>query len=96
MRARTARIAILVAIVALGGGVYASDGRGAQGVTVYLNKVVTAPQGDVSLGALVRQSGPVSAAAQEALAGSVTVLGSGVQVIPGSGVPGLDRACLRS
>jgi len=49
---------------------------------VYVNRTVTAPQGDVSLGMLVRPSGPVSSATQEALGRSVTVLGSGVQIIP--------------
>jgi Chaperone for flagella basal body P-ring formation len=83
MRARSVRTAILIACLILGRGAYASDARvGAQGVTVYVNKVVTAPQGDVSLGSLVRPSGPLSAVAQEALARSVTVLRSGVQLIP--------------
>jgi hypothetical protein len=57
---------------------------GVKGITVYVSRVVAAPQGDVSLGTLVRPSGPLSPAQREALSRSVTVLGNAVQYVPAS------------
>jgi hypothetical protein len=57
---------------------------GAQGTTVYVNKVVTAERGDVELGTVIRTSGTLTPQAQEALSRSVTVLGEAVQYLPAS------------
>jgi hypothetical protein len=47
---------------------------GAGGTTLYVNRVVVAPAGDVRLGDLLTLSGDIPAAAREALARSVAVL----------------------
>jgi hypothetical protein len=79
------RCAILLTGILLAAGLHAQGALvGAKGTTVYVNRVVAAPQGNVSLGALVRSSGPLSPAGQEALSRSVTVLGDGVQFVPAS------------
>jgi hypothetical protein len=54
----------------------------AEGATLYVNRLLTAGPGDVSLGALVRASGDIPAEAREALARSVAVLGDKVMYIP--------------
>jgi len=59
-------------------------GSGFQGTTLYVSRVVVAPQGNVSLAAIVHCAGALSGAAQEALARSATVLGTAVQYLPAS------------
>ncbi len=74
---------ILLAAVLLTAGLHAQGARGGgTDATLYVNRVVAAPQGAVSLGTLVRASGPLSGAEQEALSRSVTVLGDTVQFVP--------------
>ena len=84
MRAGTVSAAILTLIVFASGAHAQAAPAGAKGITVYVNRVVAAPQGDVSLGTLVRASGPLLSGEQEALARSVTMLGNAVQFIPAS------------
>jgi hypothetical protein len=85
MRAGTVRIAILLTGIFLAAIAHAQGApAAAKSITVYVDRVVAAPQGDVSLGTLVRTSGPLSPVEQEALARSVTVLGNAVQFIPAS------------
>jgi hypothetical protein len=55
---------------------------GAQGVTLYVNRVVLSPAGNLSLGDLVHASGPIPAAAQELLARSITVVSDKVLYVP--------------
>jgi hypothetical protein len=81
----TARIALVVTGILLAAFSYAQEAPvGTRGITVYVNRVVAAPQGEVSLGALVRSSGQLSPSEQEALLRGVTVLGSSVQFLPAS------------
>jgi hypothetical protein len=54
----------------------------AQGTTLYVNRLVTADPGDISLGDLVRAAGDIPAAAREALARSIAVAGDKVLLIP--------------
>ncbi len=54
----------------------------AQGTTLYVNRLVTADPGDVSLGDLVRAAGDIPAAARETLARSIAVAGDKVLLIP--------------
>jgi hypothetical protein len=53
-------------------------------VTLYVNRVVVAGQGDIALGMLVHPSGSLSPEQQEAMSRSVTVLGEAVQYMPTS------------
>jgi hypothetical protein len=79
------RAAILLAALFLATGLNGQEARAAaRGATLYVNRVVAAPQGDVSLGTLVRSPGPLSAAEQEALSRTVAVLGNAVQFVPSS------------
>jgi hypothetical protein len=61
---------------------FQSSVAGAQGATLYVNRVVVAMQGDVGLGAIIRSSGTLSLEQRESLARSVTVLGPFVQYLP--------------
>jgi hypothetical protein len=76
MRPAAALLTILCAGLLLGAG------GGFSGATLYVNRIVVAPQGNVSLGALVRSSGPLAAEAREALSRSATVLGDSLQYLP--------------
>jgi len=79
------RAAILLTAILFAAGLHAQGAQvGEKGATLYVNRVVAAPQGAVSLGTLVRSLGPLSAAEQEAMSRSVTVLGDAVQFVPAS------------
>jgi len=85
MKPGTLRTMILLAALLSAACLHAQGAQpGAKGTAVYVNRVVAAPQGAVSLGMLVRSSGPLSPAEQEALSRSVTVLGDAVQFVPAS------------
>ncbi|HET6452333.1 MAG TPA: flagella basal body P-ring formation protein FlgA [Spirochaetia bacterium] len=84
MRAAVRLIPVLCAAFLLGAGAQATAAGGTVGTTLYVNRVVVAPSGNVSLGALVHSPGPVSAPAQEALSHSATVLGDSLQYLPAS------------
>ena len=85
MQPGTLRLVILLTGALLAAGMHAQGVLvGAKGTTLYVNRTVAAPRGDVSLGALVRSSGTLSPAEQEALSRSVTVLGDGIQLVPAS------------
>jgi hypothetical protein len=65
-------------------GLLLGAGLGAQGATLYVNRVVVVARGDVGLGMLVRSSGQLSPEAREAMSRSVTTLGEAVQYVPTS------------
>jgi hypothetical protein len=69
-------------IIVLVAGLLLGAGAGSTGTTLYVNRVVLAEPGNVTLAALVRTSAPLSAAAQQAMSSSVTVLGDTVQYLP--------------
>ena len=54
----------------------------AQGTTLYVNRFVSADPGDINLGDLVQAAGEIPAAAREALARSIAVVGDKVLLIP--------------
>jgi hypothetical protein len=77
------RLAVLLPFLVLGTVLGAQGSlRGAGGATLYVNRTVVAAPGDIGLGMLVRAAGPLTPAAQEGLARSVTVLGDAVQYLP--------------
>jgi hypothetical protein len=76
MNAAARGITVLLAGFLLGAG------SGSPGVTLYINRVVLAAPGNVSLDALVRTSAVLSPQAREALSQSATVLGDTVQYLP--------------
>ena len=83
MKPSIPRLAVLLPFLALGTALAAQGTpRGADGATLYVNRIVVAAQGDIGLGMLVRAAGPLAPAAQEGLARSVTVLGEAVQYLP--------------
>lgn len=79
---RVIRLAVLLPGILFGTAVGAQTGPA--GADLYVRRVVVAAQGDVSLGAIVHTSGPVSAEQREAMSHSVTVLGESVQYLPTS------------
>jgi hypothetical protein len=86
MRPAARLLAVAAAALLLGTG-------GFPGATLYVNRVVVASPGDVSLGALVRSSSALSAEAQEAMSRSATVLRDSIQYLPVSQYqPLLDAA----
>jgi hypothetical protein len=54
----------------------------AQGATLYVNRVVSADPGDISLGDVVHAAGEIPVEAREALARSIAVAGDKVLLIP--------------
>lgn len=87
MRPAARLLAVAAAALLLGAG------GGYQGTTLYVNRVVVASPGDVSLGALVRSSSALSAEALEAMSRSATVLRDSIQYLPVSQYqPLLDSA----
>ena len=76
MRAAARWITVLLAGLLLGAG------SGSTGATLYVNRVVLAAPGNVSLEALVRTSAALSPEAREAMSRSATVLGDTVQYLP--------------
>ena len=81
------RLALFLAFLLLAG---AADARE---TTVYVQRVVLADAGDVSLGDLVRTKGDVGAQGQEALAQSIVVLADAPFYIPASlYIDGLEAA----
>jgi len=54
---------------------------GAQGITLYVNRLVSADPGDIALGDVVHAAGDIPAAAREALARSIAVAGDKVLLI---------------
>jgi hypothetical protein len=76
LRASPLRAAVLLAVL-LAAGTAAAAGP----VAVYVNRVVSADPGDVSLGDLVRVPGELDGETREALARSVTVLQDKVLVV---------------
>jgi hypothetical protein len=73
-------LAVLMPCLLLGAALGAEGNL--PGVVLYVNRVVVAAPGDVSLGALVQASGTLPPGSQEELARSVTVLGDKVQYLP--------------
>src|SRR5271157_5708331 len=85
MGSRALRLAVLLPGLLLGVTLGAQGlSGGAPGATFYVNKLVVAAPGDVSLGTLLRAAGPLSAEQTEAMSRSVTVLGESVQYLPTS------------
>jgi hypothetical protein len=77
------RLAVLLPCLVLGAALGAQGTpRGAGGATLYVNRIVVAAPGDIGLSTLVHTAGPLSPAAQEGLARSVTTLGDAVQYLP--------------
>jgi hypothetical protein len=92
-RSDSLRAVILIPCLLLG-AVLGAQGtrRGAEGTTLYVNRVVVAARGDIGLGMLVRASG-AAPAALDGPARGVTVLGDSVQYLPvGSYMPQLETA----
>ena len=83
MRAARRLAPILYAALLLGvGGAAPAASTGAPGTTLYVNRLVMAPPGNVSLGTLVRSPTPPSPAQQEALSRSATILEDSLQYLP--------------
>ena len=76
MRAAARWITVLLAGLLLGAG------SGSPGATLYVNRIVLAAPGNVSLDALIRTSAALSPEAREAMSRSATVLGDAVQFLP--------------
>jgi hypothetical protein len=74
-----ARTRLAAAVLLLG---IAAAAAAAEGTTIYVTRIVAADPGSVALGDLVRVSGPVGAAAQEALAQGVAAAGAGLLYVP--------------
>jgi hypothetical protein len=75
---KRATVTLLLALLVLA----AAAAEDARASTLYVQRVVFADAGDVSLGDLVRATGSVPAAARETLARSVAVLGEKVLYVP--------------
>ena len=76
MRAAARWITVLLAGLLLGAG------SGSPGTTLYVNRIVLAAPGNVSLDALIRTSAALTPEAREAMSRSATVLGDTVQYLP--------------
>jgi len=74
----------IFSMLVLGLGLLTAGAAGAQGTTLYVNRIVTADSGDIALGDLVQAAGDVPAAARETLARSIAVVGDKVLLIPAS------------
>ena len=81
---RVRRTPRIFSLLLLGLALLISGAAEAQGITLYVNRIVTADTGDIALGDLVRAAGDVPAAARETLARSIAVVGDKVLLIAAS------------
>ena len=79
---RVRRTPRILSLLLIGLALFIAGAAEAQGTTLYVNRFVSADPGDINLGDLVHAAGETPAAAREALARSIAVVGDKVLLIP--------------